>query len=57
MKTTTKPLSLNSEILRNISGGQLAPPLGPFGITLRTVTCNACPEPTWTKKDTGCNCA
>lgn len=58
MKSTKKPkpLALNSEVLRHISGG-LAPPLGPFSVTVRTVSCIQCPKPTWTKKDTECNCA
>jgi hypothetical protein len=49
-----KLLALNAETLRHISGGQLAPPLGPLTLTLRTVTVATCPKAT---KDTDCNCA
>jgi hypothetical protein len=53
-----KLLTVNREILRHIAGGQALPgPLGPFTATLRTVTVAACPQPTWTKQESGCNCA
>jgi hypothetical protein len=55
MKTHKKPLTLDRETLRHISGGQLAPPIGPLTATLRTVvTIATCPQAT---NDTECNCA